>query len=388
MSDHSAPKFNAAIFQPALPKYRIPMFRQLNQSCRIKVFFGSEKHLSNDSTAAFENCPIKEWNIKLPGGKTALWSWRQIGVCGDASWDVVVLPWNIGYLSLVPSLLRARFNGIGTILWGHGYSKSSGWFRTAVRNWITNLATAVLFYDPVTKTKFQDLTGRENCFVAANAIDSAPIEKQIIAWGGGSRLEDFQSEHGIADRDVLLFVSRFDPNNRLDLLIRALPMIRSKRDSVLLVFVGGGPDEEKLRSLVAELDCQENVRFTGPIYEEENLAPWFLSSRLFCYPTNIGLSLMHAFNYGLPVVLGDDFSRCNPEIYAFEEGTNGVVFKDGNAESLAAEILNLLSDPKSLERLSVGAKKTATTVTTPQRFVDGYRQAIEFAAVSTKRSRT
>ena len=105
---------------------------------------------------------------------------------------------------------------------------------------------------------------------------------------------------------------------------------------------------------------------------------------MFCYPSTVGLSMMHAFNYGLPVVLGDDLSRCNPEVYAFEDGVNGVTFADGNPESLAEKIVSLLDDKETLARLSKGAKQTATEVTTLDRFVDGYSEAIEF--VASKRS--
>ena len=147
------------------------------------------------------------------------------------------------------------------------------------------------------------------------------------------------------------------------------------------MLIGNGRDDQRLRSLVKELNCDSNVLFTGPIYEEQQLAPWFLSSSVFCYPSNIGLSLMHAFNYGLPVVLGDDFDRCNPEIYAFENGSNGITFQDGDFTSLANCLLKLLSDQDLLQRLSDGAIKTSQSITL-ERFVDGYAEAIRFAAKS------
>ena len=33
-----------------------------------------------------------------------------------------------------------------------------------------------------------------------------------------------------------------------------------------------------------------------------------------CYPVNIGLSLLHAFGFGLPVVTGNDIGSHNPGI--------------------------------------------------------------------------
>ena len=96
---------------------------------------------------------------------------------------------------------------------------------------------------------------------------------------------------------------------------------------------------------------------------------------------------MHSFVYGVPALIGDDFSRCNPEVYAFEDGINGVTFEDGDPTSLAEKIVGLLGDEKTLTRLSEGAKRTATEVTTLDRFVDGYTEAIEFATSTKPKNR-
>ena len=381
MNDPTDKRLNVAIFQPALPKYRIPIFQRLGQQFSVKVFFGEEKDLSNEQAVGFENQPVKHRKFRLRSGREVIWNRSQIKACGNRHWDVIVLSWNIGDLSLIFALLRARLNGISTILWGHGYSKKASGFRARVRNRITGFATAVLFYDPVTKNKFEEITGRQNCFAAPNAINTDPIQEQKEAWMEGSRLERFKEEHDLLGRDVLLFVSRFDPANRLEVLIRAMPELKAKHPEILAVLVGSGQDEQRLRSLVKELDCVTNVLFTGPIYEEQQLSPWFLSASLFCYPSNIGLSLMHAFHYGLPVVVGDDLSRCNPEIYAFETNVNGMTFEDGDSSSLAKCVLDLIRNQSLLKALSKGAADTAKSLTI-ERLIDGYSEAIRFAAQS------
>ena len=378
-------RLKVAILQPALPKYRIPVFTELGKRFDLAVFFGSENNLENTDTADFETTSITEKKYRLPTGRVVLWSSSQITVAGNSTWDVIVFPWNIGYASLVPALLRAKWNGIPTILWGHGYSKSAGKFRSWARNMVTNLASAVLFYDPLSCSGFAKQTSKTNCFVAANTLDPTAINQQICDWKQGSRLSDFQNEKRIDGRPILLFVSRFDAKNQLDCLIRALPEVRKQHDNILAVLVGGGPVEPELRRLVKELDCQDNVLFTGPIYAEAELAPWFLSAQMFCYPSNIGLSLIHAFHYGLPVVLGDDLTQCGPEAYAFEPEVNGVAFEYGNFESMGKTILELLNSPKRMKELAAGAEKTSSVVTTLKKFIDGYSNAIQFAASSQMR---
>ena len=37
--------------------------------------------------------------------------------------DVLVAPWTLRSALLTPAVVRARLAGVGTVLWGHGYSK-------------------------------------------------------------------------------------------------------------------------------------------------------------------------------------------------------------------------------------------------------------------------
>ena len=62
------------------------------------------------------------------------------------------------------------------------------------------------------------------------------------------------------------------------------------------------PELPALQSIAEELDVEQYVRWLGSIYDEAQLAPWFLTADAFVYPGAIGLSVLHAMGYGLPVV--------------------------------------------------------------------------------------
>ena len=317
-----------------------------------------------------------------------VWDWAQLKVCGDQSWDAVVMVWNTRYLSLVPAILRAKMNGIPVILWGHGYSKRRGFFRDRVRNLVTVFADAVLFYDPLSRAQACGSGDRENYFVAPNAIDQTPITQQKKNWLADDRnLSEFKKQHNLEDREIVLFVSRIEPKNRLDVLLRGIAKAKSKHPDILLAVIGGGNKEQvdTLRDLARQLDIETNVHFLGSIYEEHEIAPWFLVSKIFCYPSNIGLSLMHAFGYGLPALIGDDFSKCNPEIYAFEPGINGMTFKDGDSDDLAIQICKLFEDADLQQTLGRNAAKTAAETATLENMVAGIEEAILFVVNKSKK---
>jgi glycosyltransferase involved in cell wall biosynthesis len=377
-----------AIQQPSLPKYRIPVFSQLNSDHALDVtlFYGSQADLPNMKATGFKAERTNSLRLKLPGLGELFLDWTQLKICGDRSWDAIVLTWNTRYLTLIPSLLRAKFNGIPVILWGHGYSKKRGFLRDFIRRTVSRLAKAVLFYDPVSMKAFSNPGNNHTCFVAPNAIDQRPILEQRDAWTSEpDKLGHFRLQHDLKEREIVLFVSRYDPNNRLDILIQAMSEVKKLRPQSLLTIIGSGNDREKeeLKNLVNSLNLSENVRFLGSIYRENEIAPWFLSAKIFCYPSNVGLSLLHAFGYGIPVLLGDDFSRCNPEIYAFENDFNGCTFVEGSSTDLSKQIVNLLADDSLRQQLSTNGIQTVANKASLDNMVQGFAVAIKAVAKTT-----
>ena len=64
----------------------------------------------------------------------------------------------------------------------------------------------------------------------------------------------------------------------------------------------------------------DSIRWLGALYEQEVMAPWFLSAKVFVYPGYIGLSIMHAMGYGLPVITHDNMDNQSPEVAALRNG--------------------------------------------------------------------
>jgi glycosyltransferase involved in cell wall biosynthesis len=221
----------------------------------------------------------------------------------------------------------------------------------------------------------------ERIFVALNSLDQGPIEQARRYWLGASdALCAFRREHQLDPGPVLLYVSRLEPKNRLELLLDATARLRPKFPRLCAVVIGGGDDLRRLEEAARRLGVSDHVRFLGAIYDEEQLAPWFVSADLFVYPANIGLSLLHAFGYGLPVVTSDDVAAQNPEIEALEHGTNGFFYKSGSAEALAATIATALGDPEGLARMSAAAEATVRDRFNVQTMVDGMEAAIRYCA--------
>jgi glycosyltransferase involved in cell wall biosynthesis len=370
--------------QPSLAQYRVPVFRELarRRGIRLRLLYGSRPDLPNAEPDGFEAeaVPLK---IIRPAGQPIFWHRAQWQAVSSKTADVAILTWNTRYASLIPALLKARHEGVGTILWGHGYSKHEGSRRAAARTAVARLAACLLLYN---QTAARQLVAEgwnpERIFVAPNSLDQQPIQAARAHWQNHPHeLDAFRREAGIEGRAVVLYVSRLDPANRLDLLLKATEQLGRDHPELLVVVVGGGDVESRrLQELARTLGISYHIRFLGPIYEERMLAPWFLSATLFCYPANIGLSLLHAFGYGVPVVTSDAIASQNPEIEALEDGHNGILYKDGSVEALAESIGSLLGDPERAARMGATGRAAVLETWTLARMVDGMEAAVRYCA--------
>ncbi|MEU0148604.1 glycosyltransferase family 4 protein [Streptomyces sp. NPDC006288] len=178
-------------------------------------------------------------------------------------------------------------------------------------------------------------------------------EKTFHPGSGGDRI---RARLGLADRPVVVCVSRLVPRKGQDTLILAMPAILAKVPDAVLLVVGGGPYAGQLRKLAAETGVQDSVRFTGPVPWEE-LPAHHGAGDVFAMPCRtrrggldvegLGIVYLEASATGLPVVAGD--SGGAPD--AVLDGETGWVVRGGSAEESADRIVTLLGDAELRRRM-------------------------------------
>jgi glycosyltransferase involved in cell wall biosynthesis len=371
------------ICQPLIPSYRLPLFERLGAlpDVELTVYAGE----SQGSLRAFHQgtsfqvvtAPVHHW---LFGFRA---QFAQITAVTRRQVDLVILPWDVHFLTVFPSVALAHLRGIPVVLWGHGYSLDPHPITDAARNLCGRFANGVLLYTrSVAAQLIKDIgLSRERVFVAQNAIDQTPIQAARQHWlRRPHELAAFQKSQGLDPARTMLFISRLESENRIDMLLRATATLVSDYPGLKTVIIGDGSQRADLESLSRSLGLVRHVIFAGAIYEEVNLAPWMLSATLFCYPVNVGLSLLHAFGYGLPAVTSDDRRLQNPEIEAFVANSNGLEYKNGDLQDMAEQCSRILSDAELRDRLSVHASETAVMHYSLDKMVSGFQQVFDWAA--------
>jgi len=279
------------------------------------------------------------------------------------------------YIDLPGHMRAAREQDIPVILWGHGYSRWRSGLNDSLRNRFGRRADAVLLYTRTIAEKLISDAGysRSQVFVAQNALDQRPIQAARKKWlADPDGLKEFQRQHVLNPAATIVFVSRLEPANRIDLLIKALPLVRKTHPYAKVVIIGSGSDRNRLEHLTEQLNQSKHVIFTGAIHNENELAPWMLSCTVFCYPDNVGLSMLHAFGYGVPAIVSNKIEAQNPEVEALRDNGNGLLYRHLDVGDMAQKMLAIMDDPDLRARLGAGAMQTVLEKYTLENMVQGF----------------
>ena len=370
------------IVQPVVPQYRLALFDslfdRLNGKLRVRA---SRNDGGTISSVTVERPWLDLDHDCVPLMRGRLYWQRDLTLSDDArKGDVAVISGNPRYLSTLRFAESARKRGMGLVWWGHGWSPTSTRFNTRIRHRLMSRMDAVLAYTEEEAAELRRVLPGVSVFGAQNAIDQSPIRRAQQFWQG-SRLGEFKASHALENRRVLLFCGRLrqEISTGVDLLIDAMSVLTQTDKSWLAVVIGEGRDRERLVMLAEQRGLTAHFRWIGAEYEEAALAPWFMSSHCFVYPGSIGLGLLHAFGYGLPVITHGDRRRHGPEIAALVHNWNGLEFDAASPTTLADQILRLTGDPELRDRLGRNALETVASRYSIDVMVDRFLSAIGIA---------
>jgi glycosyltransferase involved in cell wall biosynthesis len=263
-------------------------------------------------------------------------------------YDVVFVDGNPRILSHVVLATLLRLFRRNVVLWTMAHSYRGQKFTERIRLLWTRVFKYLLVYTDAEVRYLRQLGFTKHDISAMNnGLDQSRIDEIIARWST-AQLEEWRRSKHLASRTVLLSCARLDPKNRFDQVVAALPDIVRCIPDLMWCVIGSGTEAARLRSLVNDADLHDHVLFVGELHEEHDLAPWFLSAAAFVHPAAIGLSLLHAFGYGLPVITHDNAEHHGPEFAAFHDGLSGRVFREDNPISLAASVIALMRDPSAL----------------------------------------
>jgi glycosyltransferase involved in cell wall biosynthesis len=157
-----------------------------------------------------------------------------------------------------------------------------------------------------------------------------------------------------ADSLVIGAVGRLEEQKGHGYLLAALPELQQQIPDLVVLIVGEGREEEKLKRQVQELRLASTVRFLGT---RRDLPEIFRALDLFVHPSlweGLPLALLKAMGAGLAVVA----TQVSGSQEAIEDGVNGCLVAPGDPEALTRAILELHLHPEARQRLGDAARST------------------------------
>ncbi|MBT8144199.1 MAG: glycosyltransferase [Gammaproteobacteria bacterium] len=158
----------------------------------------------------------------------------------------------------------------------------------------------------------------------------------------------------------LLFVGVLSESKGVEVLIRAAGLLDSRGQDFVLELMGkfeSAEYENKLRTLVAELDLGDRVRFLGVLTGSDKHEA-FLRADIFTFPTffeseTFSVVLVEALAYGLPVV--STRWRAIPSIVP--EGECGFLVPVHDSQAFADRVAHLIDDAELRQRFGAASRK-------------------------------
>jgi len=155
----------------------------------------------------------------------------------------------------------------------------------------------------------------------------------------------------------LIFVGRFEPQKRLDLLLEAFKIVRKRINDIELHIIGGGPLRQQMMIASRNLSGLY-VHDPIPADRRDELAYELSRSWVFASASEFetyGLSIAESMSLGLPVILTR--TPYNAAINEFvKHGHNGLIVEHNQPRAIADAIERLYRDQQLWKKLSSNAK--------------------------------
>ncbi len=157
----------------------------------------------------------------------------------------------------------------------------------------------------------------------------------------------------------IIFVGRLVPHKRVDMLLRAVRLLKTDMPDIRCLVVGEGPERPRLEKMAEELGLTENVRFLGHVEDHDDVIALMKASKVFVLPsTREGFpnTILEANASGLPVLVV--IHPKNAGAWAIRNCENGLRAKLSEHD-IAEKIRVILSDEVLLARMRRSALEFA-----------------------------
>ncbi|MCA9733617.1 glycosyltransferase [candidate division KSB1 bacterium] len=367
------------LFQRIAPHYRIPVFNRLKHELDIHVCFSSEKKGALIASATkVDTIPGERiWRTYFLNKETCVIQ-NVIKPLLRYRPKIVISEFSIAYLSFWALFFLKFIFRFKLLAWSHGINNHE--VHNPFKSWQSKVFLSILphidgliLYSHLRKTLIEEKVGKNaKLFVAQNTIETDVLLKQQITLKARGK-KAIQSELNFTEQYHLIYIGRLVKDKRIDLIVEVFIALLSKFD-IALHIIGSGPE---LKYIEQNLHLT-GLYYHGAIYDDEINGKYLFASDIVLNPGYVGLSIVHGFALGKPLVTCESTAsgpNHSPEIEYLESGVNGMTCEN-SVDSLVNAVTLILKDNELLAKLSNGALETAIKKCSLENMIAGFRDAI------------
>tara|TARA_R110002020_G_scaffold318950_5_gene534646 strand:+ start:3894 stop:4970 length:1077 start_codon:yes stop_codon:yes gene_type:complete len=307
-----------SILQPFIPHYRKAFIERLQALFFVETYcYNSAIKLKKNFFQSSDVKTKRNWSFEFKG--VLIYDFLPF-----LSSDIVILMLNVSHLSTWILLLLSKLFGYKVILWGHGISVKR-YFNEEKKlsrliRWQISLADDIWFYTNKEKKIWENEFKNKRSFTSLNNTISG-IEDILNLNYSSIEIQNLRSKYKINADKVFIFCARFTiKERRADLLYSIIQGIPS---NYAVIIIGDGQFKPDFSSF-------DNVYDFGSTYDKTLKEELFAISDIYLQPAWLGLSIVEAMAYGLPVFTlkrSETIKQCVEYEYLIESH-GGLVFSD------------------------------------------------------------
>jgi glycosyltransferase involved in cell wall biosynthesis len=368
-----------------VPQYKVWLYKALDQ-LYAECFFalhGPERHGTRPKDVGkieIKNNIILRNRYLLVKGIEFTWIPALLWVLKLRP-KVIILQDGVRILSNYFIHALAKINGSKVIYYSHGFNHQSALMRNRmvsnvtehIRRVLLRLSDAILVYSHAGSRYLTFWKVDVPKFVVNNTLDTDRIIRSYDAVTP-SMVSQKRKLLGISpEQPVVAYLGRLVDEKRVDFLIEVIRYLTLEMGMICNgLIIGDGPVEKELKKQSVGLP----VHFVGHQTGSDLSHYLSLASCVFI-PRLAGLAVVEAFCAKKPVVTCVHTAH-GPEVEYIRHDENGLLIESSDISILARRIFELLNNPVKLHRMSICARRTASTKCNQEKMIQAFSKAITY----------
>jgi len=325
------------------PHYRSAIYKLMDKELKCDFYFGNRidtpiKIMNVDELSGYKRTVE---NINLFNDSKYKWQKGVIGLVFK-KYKYYILTGDHSILSSWIIAFFAKFLNKKVFIWLHGLkSEKELHWKTKLRIYpFYKMSDKMLLYGDYSRNlmiqKGFNPKKMESIYNSLDYDNQIRIRKSLVKT-------DIYTNYFNNSLPVLFFIGRIQKAKKLELVLIAMIILKQKGIHCNFVIVGENADGTSFIKQIADAGLESNVWIYGPCYEEEKIGELIYNADVCISPGNVGLTALHSFVYGTPLITHNNFETHGPEFEIVISGSNGDFFEENNVWDLADKISNWIS---------------------------------------------